>query len=102
MTQHTVVVSTGHGSIVVPGHRIVAPGEEVEITNHTGGQIDLSFPNPGLWSTQPPESIENGDTQKGKVAEDARGKGAFFPYSVYCHKSGDYAEGNSHPAFIVR
>lgn len=99
MTQHIVVVSTGLGCIVVPGHGIVSPGEEVKITNQTRQTINLSFPNPKLWGSNPPSELDNRETGTGTVATTATG--GFYPYSVYCQGSGDYAEGNSHPAFIV-
>lgn len=99
MTHHVVVVSTGHGCIVVPPHQIVGPGDDVEIRNHTKDRIELSFPNPRLWSKEPDTTLDNGETGEGIVGN---APGGFYPYSVYCHRDGDYAEGHSHPGFIVR
>ena len=100
MTEHVVVVSTGRGCLVVPGHRIMVAGDDIHIKNSTGDKIDLAFADPALWAVSPPTPVLNGATSIGTVANAV--PGGFYPYSVYCHKNGDYAEGNSHPAFIVR
>ena len=100
MTQHVIVVKKKNDCIAVPGHRTAAASDEVKITNHTGDTIDLSFPNSTAWSTEPtPKTLNDKDVSTGILASTACG---FYPYSIYCHANADYAEGNSHPAFIVR
>ena len=97
---HVVVIDTGKGCIVVPGKRVVRAGDTATFTNLTGDQIDLSFPVASLWSAAPAAAIADGDSDVGTV-NDPIAVGDWV-YSVYCHVNKTYADGGSHPAFIVR
>ncbi len=101
MTDKVTIVSTAHGGCVVhPGHRTVDEGGIVEFRNRTGGEIVFSFPDSTLWATAPNTTLGDKASSSGTLASTLAD--ASYVYSVYCKVGKEYAEGNSHPAFIVR
>ena len=84
---------------VVPGEVNAKASDSITFTNITGGDIKMNFPNDTLWSASPAATLTTGSSTTGTLADSVCG---FFPFAIYCEIIEDYAEGNSHPAFIVR
>ena len=101
---HVVIIETQHGCKIVPPIAILHSGEYVHITNMSGAEANLHFPNDIItWDEgDDPSVLRDGGLAIGRVNQKGL-PGTHFEYSCYCNVTHPHhAEGNSHPRFIVR
>ncbi len=84
-------------SVVVPGCHEVDISDSVTWEARDTDAI-LFFPDECLFGRHVLE-INADERQTLKVREQTSGR---YPYAIYCAKSGEFAEGGSHPVLIVR